>query len=822
MSEAKSPGALDGIRVLDLSTPLAEITGRVLADLGAEVIKVEPPGGCAARFTAPFEKGREGDAEGSLFWRTYGLGKKSVVLDTDDADDRARLLELVRGADILIESSTPGEMQARGFDYETLEAENPALLYVSVTPFGQTGPDAKAPAVDLTLSAAGGLMNLQGDKDRPPVPVGYPDTSHHGAVQAAADVCSALYSRNHDGRGQHLDVSCQAAVLWTLLFANGYPILTGENQPGSGDKRAEAQELIPGVVVPDRAHCKDGFVVMTLVLGDVGAKSWGAMMQWASEAGAIDEDLAQHDWSVMFDLLMGGKISPPDIQRAYDQFVAFLGTQTKVEIQQRALEGKWLLGPVWTTADLLGDPQLASRDFFQDVGGDTHPGPFLRMSGTPIELKPSPQLGEHQTLVDGLASEARKPNVPATVSATPRTNIFEGLKVADFAWVAALPLATKDLANLGATVVKVESEKFVDPLRMLPPWKDMVPNVGNGWAAADFNQSKLCLALDLSLEEARKVALDLVDWADVVTESFTAGSAARLGLDYETLRKRKPELIMVSSCMRGQTGPESSYTGFGLQGAGLAGIVGLTGWPDRLPSGPWGAYTDFISPRFSLAALAAALLHRDRTGEGQYIDQSQIESAMQFISPAVLEYTVNGEIVSLRGHDSARACPHAVFTTEGTQRYVAIAAETTAQWHALRERVPGLDAFSSADFDSVATRIAHKAELEAPIAAWCATQEPFALAEGLRRDGVPANVVMRSSDLLVDPQVTAREFFIELEHSTLGNVKFDGPVTRFSGTPCIPRYAGPTIGEQTFEVLTEVLGYDDDRVADLAAAGALT
>lgn len=823
MSDAPRPGALDGVRVIDLSTPLAEATGRVLADLGAEVIKVEPPGGCAARFTAPFENDREGDPEGSLFWRAYGLGKKSVVLDIEDAEDRARLVELVRGADILVESSTPGEMKSLGLDYESLRSENPALLYVSVTPFGQEGPEAQSPATDLTLSAAGGLTNLQGDKDRPPVPVGYPDTSHHGAVQAAADVCSALYSRDRDGQGQHLDVSCQAAVLWTLLFANGYPIMTGEDQPASGAKRAEKQEMLPGVVVPDRARCKDGFVVMTLVLGDVGAKSFGSMMRWAGEAGAIDDDLTQHDWRGMFDLLMGGKITPADIQRAFDQFVDFLGTRTKAEIQQRALEGKWLIGPVWSTADLLGDPQLISRNYFTDVAGDTHPGPFVRLSQTPIPLdRPAPQLGADQAIVETVATKTRTPSVPEIVSPTPRTKVFEGLKVADFAWVAALPLASKDLANLGATVVKVESEKHVDPLRMLPPWKDMIPNVGTGWTAADYNQSKHCLALDLSKEEARQVALDLVDWADVVTESFTTGSAARLGLDWETLRQRKPELIMVSSCMRGQTGPEAAYTGFGLQGAGLAGIVGLTGWPDRLPSGPWGAYTDFISPRYSLAALAAALRHRDRTGEGQYIDQSQIESAMQFIAPAVLEYTVNGEIVSLRGHDSERACPHAVFEAEGTQRFVAIATETTKQWHALRERVPGLEAFTGDAFDDLAQRIANKAAIEAPIAAWCASQEPFAMAEGLRRDGVPAYVVMRSSDLLVDPQLISREFFIELEHSQLGTMKFDGPVTKFSGTPCKPTHAGATIGEHTFEVLTEILGYDADRVADLAAAEALS
>ncbi|MCP4037844.1 MAG: hypothetical protein GY733_12970, partial [bacterium] len=716
--------------------------GRVLADLGAEVIKVEPPGGCAARFTAPFQKGRKQDPDGSLFWRVYGLGKSSVVLDLEQDAEREKFLDLVKGADILVESSVPGEMKARGLGYETLGTINPALLYVSVTPFGQTGPEAQSPATELTMSAAGGLMNLQGDKDRPPVPVGYPEAFHHGAVQAAGDVLSALYSRNRDGRGQHLDVSCQAAMLWTLLFGNGYPIMTGDNQPGSGAKRAESQELLPGVVVPDRARCKDGFVVMTLVLGEVGAKSFGSLMRWASENDAIDQDLTQHDWSGMFDLLMGGKITAPDIQRAFDQFVAFLATRTKAEVQQRALAGKWLIGPAWTTADLLADTQLEARQFFTEVGGDIHPGPFVRLSKTPIAMdRAAPCLGQDQTLVDGPVRVPLRPDHPV---AAPRENIFEGLKVADFAWVAALPLTSKDLANMGATVVKVESEKFVDPLRMLPPWKDMVPNVGTGWAVANYNQSKLCLGLDLSLEEAREVALKLVDWADVVTESFTAGSAERLGLDYETLRKRKPELIMVSSCMRGQTGPERSYTGFGLQGAGLAGIVGLTGWTDRLPSGPWGAYTDFISPRYTLAALAAALHHRDMTGEGQYIDQSQTESAMQFIAPAVLEYTVNGHITGLRGHDSDRACPHAVFATEGTQRYVAIAAETTAQWRALRAQVPGLATFDSAELDDVSARIACKAQLEAPVAAWCADREPFALAQDLRRAGVPAYVVMRA------------------------------------------------------------------------------
>jgi crotonobetainyl-CoA:carnitine CoA-transferase CaiB-like acyl-CoA transferase len=811
--------ALAGIRVLDLSTPMAEATGRVLADLGAEVIKVEPPGGCAARFTPPFEQGREDDPEGSLFWRAYGLGKRSVVLDPERPADLERLLDLARGADIFVESSLPGEMAARGLGFDALHALNPSLLYVSVSPFGQTGPEATSPATELTIAAAGGLVNLQGDGDRPPVPVGYPEAFHHGAVQAAADAIAALYARHRGSPGQHLDVSCQAAVMWTLLFAGGYPVLMGENQPGSAEERVAPRELFPGVVVPDRAACKDGFVVMTLVLGEVGSKSFGSMMQWAIECGAVDEDLTQHDWTGMFGLLGEGKIVPGDIQRAFDCFIAFLGTRTKAEIQQRALAGKWLIGPAWTTAELLADPQLAARGYWVDVDGTTQPGPFARLSRTPIRYeRGAPRLGQDQHLVE----EAPTPSAPARVSPQPRGSIFEGLKVADFSWVAALPLMTKDLANLGATVIKVESEKSVDPLRMIPPWKDGVPNVNGGYCAANYNQSKLGLGLDLASEAGREVALRLVDWADVVTESFTAGSAARLGLDYETLRKRKPELVMISSCMRGQTGPEAGYTGFGLQGAGLAGFVALTGWPDRIPSGPWGAYTDFIAPRYSLAALAAALHHRDRTGEGQYIDISQSEATIHFLSPAVLEYTVNGRVLDRAGHDSERACPHGIYATLGVERYVAIAVETAAQWQALCGLVPGLRSLATPELDLLGARLRSRPELEAALSEWCAGQEPFEAANALRAAGVPAYVVMRATDLHEDPQLLARDFFVDLDHPYLGRVRLDGPVTRFSGTPAAPTHAGPTMGQHTFEILTEVLGYDADEAANLAAAGALT
>jgi len=862
-------GPLGDIRVLDLATPMAEATGRVLADLGAEVIKVEPPGGCAARFTPPFEEKRGaapdaargpapdaahgapdaahgggeaerggGEAERSLFWRAFGLGKRSVVLDIEVEADRARLRELARSADVWIESFAPGTLDAMGLGYDDLRALNPALIYTQVTPFGQTGPEAGSPATDLTLAAAGGLMNFQGDADRPPLPVGAPESSMHGAVQAAADTILALYGRGQTGRGQRLDCAMQAAVVWTLLFQTGFPSLLGSDMPGFGADRANGPaQLLPGLDLPQHAACKDGHVVMTLLLGEVGQRSLRGIMKWVAEEGALDSDLAELDWGDFLGAVGAGKITPADVVRGLKQFTDFLATQTKAEIQRRALEGKWLIGPAWDAADLLADPQLHARDYWVQVADAPHPGPFARLSRTPIRYRASaPRLGEHQSLLDeqraapqtqraahtarNAAPQTRKTETQTRSAVDAPDALLAGLKVADFSWVAAAPLISKDLANLGACVLHVESENHIDPLRLVPPWKDGVPNVNTNHASPNFNQSKLGLAVDLQTPGGREIALRMVDWADVVVESFTPGSAAKLGLDYQTLRRRRPDLIMLSSCMRGQTGPEARYTGFGLQGAGLAGLVAITGWPDRLPSGPWGAYTDFIAPRFSLAALGAALHHRARTGEGQYIDVSQIEAAIHFIEPLLLDCALNGRVAGRAGHDSQRACPHGVFAAQGEERYMAIAVETPAQWRALRQIVPQLPAQNS--LDALSARLARKAELEAPLRKWCAAQEPFAAARQLRQAGVPAYPVLRATDLYEDPQLRARGFFIPLDHPRLGRATFEGATTHFSQTPARPLHAGPTIGQHTFETLRDLLGYTEQQITHLAADGALT
>jgi len=819
MAEQQS-GPLAGFRILDLATERAELAGRVLADLGAEVIVIEPPGGSSSRRTPPFDERAEAAGE-SLYWAAVGIGKQSVVLDLEDTDDRATLVKLAETADALVESFDPGYMASLGLGFDDLAAVNPTLIYTSVTPYGQSGPDAATASSDLTLQAAGGLISLQGDPDRPPVPVGYPQAAFHAGVQAAADTVIALYERALSGRGQHLDVSMQIAIVWTLMNATGYPPNEHTDPPTAGDNRNSLPaELLPGVLRPPALwQGEERPFTCAAGLGEMGARTVHLLARWAEEEGALPDDLVGIDllnWTVD---VAEGRLTPERLAATYDALYAFVATKSSAELMTRATRDSLLLAPILTVEGVAGDPQLEARGYWEEIAGRRHPGKFAKGSKNPVNLgREAPNVGEHQAVAT--AASRKRHRVGSTPST--RSGVFEGLKIADFAWVGAGPLVTRALADHGATVVHLETLSRPDVLRTAPPFKDSEPGLDNAQFMANFNSSKLGIAADLTTEEGRAVAKRLIDWADVVMESFTPGVMARFGFDYETLSKERPDLVMMSSCLRGQTGPENVYAGFGGQGAALAGIHGVTGWPDRDAYGPWGAYTDFISPRYSVAVLASALLHRQATGEGQYIDFSQVEASIHFIEPLILDYTVNGRIAEPAGMTSATASPNGVFHTQGIERYVAISVQTAAQWDSLTGHISGLSPFSGATFGDIDARRAESEAIDAVLTSWCAGQEPFALVEGLKSIAVPAAVVQRPSDLYNDRQLQHRDFFVTLEHTSMGPTPYDGVVTLFSKTPAKLRKAAPMLGEDTHKVLTELLGYGDEEVGVLAAAGALS
>jgi crotonobetainyl-CoA:carnitine CoA-transferase CaiB-like acyl-CoA transferase len=398
---------------------------------------------------------------------------------------------------------------------------------------------------------------------------------------------------------------------------------------------------------------------------------------------------------------------------------------------------------------------------------------------------------------------------------------LSGIKVLDLQWVMAGPSATRVLADYGATVLHVESTTRIDTARTMAPFYGGAPGPENSVFFQNLNAGKRGITLDLTKPQAREVVLDLVRWCDVLAESFSPRAMRAWGLHYEALRAVKPDLVMVSTCLMGQTGPLAGFAGFGSLAAAISGFYDITGWPDRPPAGPFGAYTDTVAPRFMAAAVLAALDHRRRTGRGQYIDQSQAESSLHFIAPALLDHAVNGRVQTRAGNDDPACAPHGVYPAAGDDRWVAIAVTNDEQWRELCGVIGRPDLAADERYATAQDRLARRAELDAIVSEWTSPLAPHEAERLLQARGVPASAVQVSEDVFNDPQLAARDHYVEVEHAVHGPITLEGSRFRLSRTPARIERAGPTFGQDNEYVLKELLGYSDERLAGLVAAGIL-
>ena len=398
---------------------------------------------------------------------------------------------------------------------------------------------------------------------------------------------------------------------------------------------------------------------------------------------------------------------------------------------------------------------------------------------------------------------------------------FEGVKVADFSWVWVGPTTTKYLADHGADVVRVESLSRPDIVRFIGPFKDRAPGPNRSHGYNDFNTSKLGLTLNLKTPEGVEIAKRLIAWADVYIESFTPGTVASLGLSYDIVRTLNPSVIMVSTCLMGQTGPAAPFSGYGFHAGSVAGFYEVTGWPDLPPDGPWTAYTDVVAPRILAATVMAALDHRRRTGQGQFIDAGQLEMSLQFLAPEIIDFNLSGRLVTRNGNRSETAAPQGAYPCAGEDQWCAIAVENDEQWAKLRQAMGDPDWARNSRFDTAAGRLCHQDEIDRHIADWTAGYAPQEVMRLLQLQSVPAGVVQRSSDLMKDPQLIHRRLFRELEHPEVGRVPYTGHMFNIRGYDSGPRFAPPVLGQHNEQILTEILGMTDDEISEAVIAGAL-
>lgn len=403
-----------------------------------------------------------------------------------------------------------------------------------------------------------------------------------------------------------------------------------------------------------------------------------------------------------------------------------------------------------------------------------------------------------------------------------RKQMFDGIKVAEFAVSGVGPFVAQLLAYWGATVVKVECHRYPDIVRLVPPFKDNIAGLDRGPFGTIPNTNKYGITLDLHMPKGQAIAKRLVAWADIVSDSMVPGTMARFGLDYESCKEIKPDIIYFSTCMNGQYGPYSRVAGWGLQGTAMAGFCHFTGVPEREPIAMLNPYTDVIAPWYLSVCVLAALLHRRKTGKGMYLDQSQVEAGVTFIAPFILDYVVNGRNATRMGNRDPYMAPHGAYPCRGLDRWVVIAVTSEEEWHSFCRVIGNPDWAQDERFASLGARKENEDELDRLVGEWTKDYPAEQIMAMMQAAGVPAGVVQNAEDLSNDPQMKHRDHFPVLEHKVIGPHHYNRPVFKLSKTPEEFRKAAPCIGEHNEYVFKEILGLSDDEIADLLIEGVVT
>lgn len=816
-------GFLEPYRVLDVTDHRGLLAGHILAQLGADVVQMEPPGGSDGRRQPPYNSAWQ-EGENSFYWAAYGSGKRSIVCDP--AEDPATWAQLLRSADILLDTAAPSTGRPDWLDPTAVAALNPQLVHVSITPYGLTGPKAGWLDSELTLWAAGGPLLLTRDLEGRPLRISVPQAYLHGAATAAGAALIAHAERIRSGRGQHVDLSIlqtlpQCTLGAVLAESIGHKNFVPKPGPVTSSGKAGPMDLSGSGSLTRRSkwNVADGLAEMHLAMGPATGPSTNKLFAWMIEEKALPEAFHDWDWTTLHGRLESGDITWDMLEEAREHVSAFLLQFRKADLMQIALDRGIRIAPIETIADLLANKQFAARGFFQQVSGTQgkYTVPWSFAGSTPgafADPTAAPALNAHrEQILKEWSAITPSNNVVAGPSRPP----LEGLKVLDLAWVVAGPLIGRNLADYGATVVRVESSKRVETARLMGPFPQGAYDVQRSALYETCNAGKLGLSLDLSRPEARDIVRALARWADVLVESFTPGQMARWGLSYDDLSRDNPGLIMVSTSLTGQSGPFAKYSGYGNHGAAIAGFQNLVGRAGATPVGPYGPYTDFVAPRFGVPATLAALDYRRRTGKGCWLDVSQTEAGVQFLAAQIAETSVTGRVQGATGNRDLGMAPHGVFRTDGEDTWIAIAVQSDEHW----SRLASLVGCHHADWVSLDGRKRDEDEIERRIEEWTSGQNSEALEQTLQDCGIPAQRLTAIEDFAEDPQIDARGHLVELQHSLSGVTCIEASPFVLARTPAQYVRPAPHYGRDNMHVLSHLLGYDAKRIEDDALQNTL-
>jgi crotonobetainyl-CoA:carnitine CoA-transferase CaiB-like acyl-CoA transferase len=819
---------LAGIRVLDLSTEIAgPYCTKLLADAGADVMKIELPGGDPLRRWRAFGTLRA-DEDGVLF-RFLNTSKRAALVDYTTPSGRERILALAADADLMIESQAPGALEALGLGADALWACNRALSLVSISPFGGGGPWSNRPATEFTLQAWCGSTAARGTPDQPPIAAGGRLGEWLGGAYAAVAALTAYHGAQRRGRGDHIDLSLFEVMALTMApNTSVWESMAG--QPSLFSRTLE----IPSIV-----RARDGYVGFCTITG----QQWRDFLVLIERADLVgDANLARWDERVR---------RCDEVTRLIE---AWTMQRSVADIIERAAALRVPVGAIGTGETVPQFDHFVARGaFVPHPGADfVQPRPPYRMSAAALRPPmPAPKVGEHACawLARAESLDTRSEKTSATREARsggsaaefnpfpPSSGPFSGppfdgaqdrriegplagLRVIDFTAFWAGPFVTQYLAAMGADVIKIESIQRPDGMRfqsVKPPTEDKWWE----WSALfqTVNLGKRGITLDLSRPAGVDIATRLLAVSDAAVENFSPRVMDNLGLVYEELAETNPRLIMVRMPAFGLDGPWRDRVGFAQTMEQISGMAWLTGFADGPPIIPRGP-CDPLAGLHAIFALLVGLEHRARTGRGQLVESTMVEAALNAAAEIVLEYGAYGARLSRDGNCGPVGAPQNLYACRGPDTWLAVAVTNDLQWSALVSALGDPAWARDAALATAAGRRRQRDVVERGLAAWCIQQDVASAAETLLSRGIPAAPVTSAAQLNTSPHLLARGFFESILHPIVGRhahptvpLRLGGQHTRWFARPA------PTLGQHTDEVLREVLGLRDAEIAQLRADG---
>jgi len=803
----RAGGILSGLRVIECGQGISAAFGsKLMADLGADVIKVEDPAGDMLRHRGPFARGEKPDPEKSGLFLYLNANKRGVTLNLTAPNSKAVFDSLLSSADILIHNVHPCDRLVRGLDHDSISKKFPSLIAVGISPFGDSGPYRDWKGYPLNIENAGGMAFLapgaSENPDLPPLRAFGDQADYQGGLHACFAALAMYLNRLGGGAPSIIDISeqeCIAAMLEMNLMHFTYA--------GRETSRLGQRVIGPWLL----SECRDGHAFV----------SCAEEPQWQR----LVELMGDPEWTR--EELFKDRIARGANSDALNLFMReWMSSWNKDELFHAGQAKRIPFAKVNSMKDICADAQLNYRKYFVELN---YPGlGKVRVPGAPSRYgvdqssarKAAPRLGQHN---DEVLRDVNAGTKAPAQSVGARGLPLAGVRVLDFTWAWAGPFATLQMAHMGAEVIRVESERRVCITRGIPPFADDAPGPNRAGYFNQYNQGKRSVTLNLADPAGLQIAYDLVPHCDVVIENFAGGVANKMGLGYEKLRQLRPDIVMLSMSGYGQDGPYRGYLGYGPPAAALSGFFFTTGYEGMPPMELGTSYMDPNAGIFGAIAVMNALIHRKKTGRGQYIDQSQLETAVQLIAEGLLQYQITGKEPERVGNHHPLMSPHSTYKAAGdADKWVSIAVANDTEWRALCEVMgkPGLP--DDAQFSTSAARKQNEAELDSIISEWTRDRDRWEIAKALQRAGVAAFPSMSNKDLASDEHLRERGYLVRLNHPEVRQRTHVGIPWTLGARPCRVASPAPIRGADTDAVLSKLLGYSSEKIEQLRKAGALS